>query len=81
MSNQAIGWSDCTLLSKKMGNIQMELVHYVAGRSGDDHMIQIMLGELVETIKQIQEKTKRKDPWKSGKVVFPNWKNIMDMPE
>jgi hypothetical protein len=78
MSDEAIGWSDCELLSRKMGELQPLLLRYVVGRSGDDFEIQIKLLDLRYHIQQILDSKKRSEPTKPGKVIFPNWKNQLE---
>lgn len=75
MSDEAIGWSECELLSRKMGELQPLLLRYVVGRSGDDFEIQIKLQDLHYHIQRILDSNKRTEPTKAGQVIFPNWKN------
>lgn len=69
--NDAIGWSEAKALALKMGKLMPELVHYVAGRSGDDYMLRIELLELVEILTTILARTVRSDNHVPGKVIFP----------
>lgn len=70
MSNEAIGWSDCKLLAQKIGKLLPMLVHYVAGRSGDDYALRLSLIDLERYIREILLRTTR-DNDRPGKVTFP----------
>lgn len=78
MSDEAVGWSECELLSRRMGELQPMLLRYVVGRRGDDWDIRMKLTILQQEIQQVLDRTKREDPIKEGKVIFPNWKNPLE---
>lgn len=66
MTNRAISVSDCLVLSKKMSNLQPELVKYVWRSDGGDSMLRTDLLGLRDEIDEILERSKRDAPHTHG---------------
>lgn len=75
MTDQAISVGDVLTISKKMSNLQPELLMYTWRNNGDDFMLRVEVESLRNYLDEVLKRTERPDPHKKG---TPSGHNLKD---